>query len=144
LEVTGNRPGPGAFITSHQEKVMPKRILIVDDSEMTRRLISTAVRGLGDIEYEEAKDGFEALQKLPTTPFDLLFVDINMPNINGLELIDYCKQSEQYQHIPIIIISTEDSVQDQQKGLELGASNYLLKPIQLDRLIEVIKETLGK
>ncbi len=123
---------------------MPKRILIVDDSEMTRRLISTAVRGLGDIEYEEAKDGFEALQKLPTTPFDLLFVDINMPNINGLELIDYCKQSEQYQHIPIVIISTEDSVQDQQKGLELGASNYLLKPIQLDRLIEVIKVTLGK
>ena len=123
---------------------MPKRILIVDDSEMTRRLISTAVRGLGDIEYEEAKDGFEALQKLPTTPFDLLFVDINMPNINGLELIDYCKQSEQYQHIPIIIISTEDSLKDQERGLELGASDYLLKPIQLDRLIEVIKNTMGQ
>ncbi len=123
---------------------MPKRILIVDDSEMTRRLISTAVRGLGDIEYEEAEDGFEALQKLPTTPFDLLFVDINMPNINGLELIDYCKQSEQYQHIPIIIISTEDSLKDQEKGLELGASDYLLKPIQLDRLIEVIKNTMGQ
>ena len=60
---------------------MPKNILIVDDSEMTRRLISTAVRGLsGDFEYEEAKDGFEALQKLPTRPFDLLFVDINMDN----------------------------------------------------------------
>jgi len=123
---------------------MPKRILIVDDSEMTRRLISTAVRGLGDIEYEEAEDGFEALQKLPTTPFDLLFVDINMPNINGLELIDYCKQSEQYQHIPIIIISTEDSLKDQERGLELGASDYLLKPIQLDRLIEVIKNTMGQ
>ncbi len=123
---------------------MPKRILIVDDSEMTRRLISTAVRGLGDIEYEEAKDGFEALQKLPTTPFNLLFVDINMPNINGLELIDYCKQSERYQHIPIIIISTEDSLKDQEKGVELGASGYLLKPIKLDRVIEVIKNTIGE
>ena len=123
---------------------MPKKILIVDDSEMTRRLISTAVRSLGDIEYEEAKDGFEALQKLPTTRFDLLFVDINMPNINGLELIDYCKQSEQYQHIPIVIISTEDSLEDQKKGLELGASNYLLKPIQLDHLIDVIKTTIGE
>ena len=123
---------------------MHKRILIVDDSEMTRRLISTAVRGLGEFEFEEAKDGFEALQKLPTGSFDLLFVDINMPNINGLELIDYCKQSEHYQHIPIIIISTEDSLRDQQKGLELGASDFLMKPIQLDRLIAIIKNTLGK
>ena len=123
---------------------MPKKILIVDDSEMTRRLISTAIRGLGDIEYEEAKDGFEAIQKLPTERFDLLFVDINMPNINGLELIDYCKQSDQYQQIPIIIISTEDSHKDQEKGLELGASDYLLKPIQLDRLMEVIKNTIGQ
>ena len=122
---------------------MPKRILIVDDSEMTRRLISTAVRSVGDVEFEEAKDGFEALQKLPIGTFDLLFVDINMPNINGLELIDYCKQSEQYKDIPIIIISTEDSLRDQQKGLELGASDFLMKPIQLDRLVDVIHKTLG-
>jgi len=123
---------------------MPKQILIVDDSEMTRRLISTAVRTLGDIEYEEAKDGFEAIQKLATKAFDLLFVDINMPNINGLELIDYCKQSEQYHKIPIVIISTEDSLKDQAKGLELGAAEFLLKPIQLNRLIDVIKTTFGK
>ena len=111
---------------------------------MTRRLISTAVRMLGEIEYEEAKDGFEAIQKLPTRPFDLLFVDINMPNINGLELIDYCQQSEQYKQIPIVIISTEASLRDQQKGLALGASDFLLKPIQLDRLIAVIKKTFGQ
>jgi two-component system, chemotaxis family, chemotaxis protein CheY len=121
---------------------MSKRILIVDDSEMTRRLISTAVRTIGNLEFEEARDGFEALQKLPTTSFDLLFVDINMPNINGLELIDYCKQSEQFKHIPIVIISTEDSLRDQQKGLELGAADFLMKPIQLDRLIDVIHHTL--
>ncbi|PID58297.1 two-component system response regulator [candidate division KSB3 bacterium] len=123
---------------------MSKNILIVDDSEMTRRLISTAIRRLEDIEYEEAKDGFEAIQKLPTNAFDMLFVDINMPNINGLELIDYCKQSEQYRQIPIVIISTEDSRRDQEKGLELGASAYLLKPIQLDQLLDVIKTTLGR
>ncbi len=122
---------------------MPKRILIVDDSEMTRRLISTAIRRLGDIEYEEANDGFEAIQKLAAKFFDLLVVDINMPNINGLELIGYCKQSDQYHEIPIVIISTEDSHKDQEKGLALGASDYLLKPIQLDQLVNVIKKTLG-
>lgn len=110
---------------------------------MTRRLISTAVRRLGDIDYEEAKDGFEALQKLPTKQFDLMFVDINMPNINGLELIDYCKQSDQYHDIPIVIISTEDSLRDQEKGLELGATDYLMKPIQLNLLIAVIQKILG-
>lgn len=117
---------------------MAKKILIVDDSEMTRRLISTAVRGLGEIEYEEAKDGFDALQKLPKR-FDLLFVDINMPNINGLELIEYCRQNDQYKHIPIIIISTEDSLKDQEKGLKLGATDFLMKPINLSRLIDVIE-----
>lgn len=122
---------------------MPKRILIVDDSEMTRRLISTAIRRVGDIEYEEAKDGFEAIQKLAAKEFNLLFVDINMPNINGLELIDYCQQSEHYRSIPIVIISTEDSLRDQQKGLALGATDFLMKPIQLDRLIDVINHTIG-
>ena len=123
---------------------MSKRILIVDDSEMTRRLISTAIRRFGDIEYEEARDGFEAIQKLAAKEFNLLFVDINMPNINGLELIDYCKQSEHYQQIPIVIISTEDSLRDQEKGLALGAAGFLMKPIQLDRLVEVIKHTIGQ
>ena len=123
---------------------MSKRILIVDDSEMTRRLISTAIRRFGDIEYEEARDGFEAIQKLAAKEFNLLFVDIIMPNINGLELIDYCKQSEHYQQIPIVIISTEDSLRDQEKGLALGASDFLMKPIQLDRLVEVIKHTIGQ
>lgn len=123
---------------------MSTRILIVDDSEMTRRLISTAIRRFGDIEYEEARDGFEAIQKLAAKEFNLLFVDINMPNINGLELIDYCKQSEHYQQIPIVIISTEDSLRDQEKGLALGAADFLMKPIQLDRLVEVIKHTIGQ
>ena len=123
---------------------MSKRILIVDDSEMTRRLISTAIRRFGDIEYEEARDGFEAIQKLAAKEFNLLFVDINMPNINGLELIDYCKQSEHYQQIPIVIISTEDSLRDQEKGLALGAADFLMKPIHLDRLVEVIKHTIGQ
>ena len=94
-------------------------------------------------EYEEAKDGFEALQKLPKQ-FDLLFVDINMPNINGLELIEYCRQNEQYQHIPIIIISTEDSLKDQEKGIKLGATDYLMKPINLNRLIDVIQQYINK
>ena len=123
---------------------MSKRILIVDDSEMTRRLISTAIRRFGDIEYEEARDGFEAIQKLAAKEFNLQFVDINMPNINGLELIDYCKQSEHYQQIPIVIISTEDSLRDQENGLALGAADFLMKPIQLDRLVEVIKHTIGQ
>ena len=64
-------------------------------------------------------------------------------NINGLELIDYCQQSEHYRSIPIVIISTEDSLRDQQKGLALGATDFLMKPIQLDRLIDVINHTIG-
>lgn len=120
---------------------MQKQVLIVDDSSTTRRIISAAIKSL-QLQYEEAKDGFEALQKLPTKNFDLLIVDINMPNINGLELIQYCKNSDLYKDIPIIIISTEDSEEDKKKGLSLGANAYLMKPALPDQVIDVVKKII--
>jgi len=120
---------------------MQKKVLIVDDSSTTRRMISTAIKRLR-LQYEEAKDGFEALQKLPTKTFDLLIVDINMPHINGLEFIQYCKNSDQYKNIPIIIISTEDSEEDKKRGLSLGANAYLIKPALPDQVVEVVQKVL--
>jgi two-component system chemotaxis response regulator CheY len=121
---------------------MQKKVLIVDDSSTTRRIISTAIKSL-KFYYEEAKDGFEALQKLPLKDFDLIIVDINMPNINGLELIQYCKNSDLYKNIPIIIISTEDSEEDKKRGLNLGANAYLMKPVQPARIAEVVEKVLN-
>jgi len=116
-----------------------KKILIAEDSPTMRALISSAIAAHGTYEIIEAANGFEALRVLPREKVDLVITDINMPDINGLELINYLKKNEQYRQTPLMIISTEGSQRDREKGLALGADAYLVKPFDpadLQRLIQ--------
>lgn len=87
---------------------------------------------------DEATSGFEALRVLPREVFDIVIVDINMPNINGLELISFMRRSETHKKTPIIIISTEASARDRERALSLGANTYLAKPFTSDELLGVL------
>lgn len=120
-----------------------KSVLIVDDSNAIRSLIRSVVEDIGDINVFEASTGFEALKTLPQHKLDLILVDINMPDINGLELTNFIKTSAQYKHIPVIIITTEASDEDKKKGLGLGAKAYITKPFKYDELQDIIRGTLG-
>jgi len=120
-----------------------KNVLIVDDSSAIRTLIRSIVEDIGEVNVFEASTGFEALKTLPTQKIDLALIDINMPDINGLELTNFIKTSEQYRHIPVIIITTESSDEDRKKGLGLGAQAYITKPFKYDELQEIIRENLG-
>lgn len=120
-----------------------KNVLIVDDSSAIRTLIRSVVEDIGDINVFEANTGFEALKTLPQHPIDLALIDINMPDINGLELTNFIKTSGRYKHIPVIIITTEASDEDKKKGLGLGAQAYVTKPFKYDELQEIIRENLG-
>jgi two-component system chemotaxis response regulator CheY len=119
-----------------------KSILIVEDSATTRALIRAVVEEAGEFETVEAATGFEALKQLPTREFDLIITDINMPDINGLELINFVKTNPRYSHIPLVIISTEKSEEDKKRGLAIGASAYITKPFKAKELQETIKEVL--
>jgi two-component system chemotaxis response regulator CheY len=122
-----------------------KNILIVEDSASTRSLVKTIIEDLGEEFYVyEASNGFEALKALPTERFDLIITDINMPDINGLELINFIKTSELYKNIPIIIISTERSEEDRKRGLSLGADAYVTKPFKPKELQETVLKVLQK
>ncbi|GAB4536240.1 MAG: response regulator [Thermodesulfovibrionia bacterium] len=120
-----------------------KSVLIVDDSNAIRSLIRSVIEDIGDINVFEAATGFEALKTLPQHKLDLILVDINMPDINGLELTNFIKTSNQYRHIPVIIITTEASDEDKKKGLGLGAKAYVTKPFKYDELQELIRGSLG-
>lgn len=120
-----------------------KSILIVDDSETTRSIIKSSIEEIDDIDIFEAPTGFEALRMLPAQSFDLVFIDINMPDINGLELINFIKNNDKYKKIPIIIVSTESSEEDREKGLALGALAYLTKPFKGEELIDTVKKALS-
>ena len=119
-----------------------KTILIVEDSATTRALMRAVIDELGDFETAEASSGFEALKMLPQQEYDLIITDINMPDINGLELINFVRSNPRYLHIPIIIVSTERSEEDKKRGLALGATAYVTKPFKSAELQEIIKKTV--
>jgi len=120
-----------------------KTILIVEDSATTRALIRAVIEELGDFETVEAASGFEALKMLPLQEYALIITDINMPDINGLELINFIRSNPRYNHLPIIIVSTEKSDEDKKRGMALGATAYVTKPFKSTELQETIKKTIG-
>ena len=121
-----------------------RRILIVEDSPATRALLSSALEGLdGPVKIVEAESGFEALRALPRQRFDLILTDINMPDINGLELVSFVKTDPRYRAIPLVIVSTESSERDRDKGLRLGADAYVVKPFQPEALRQLAADLLA-
>jgi two-component system chemotaxis response regulator CheY len=120
-----------------------KTILIVEDSATTRALIRAVIDEIGEFETVEASSGFEALKMLPQQQYDLIITDINMPDINGLELISFVRNNPRFTHLPIVIVSTERSEEDKERGMALGATAYVTKPFKSFELQEIIKKTIG-
>ncbi len=123
------------------------RILIVEDSLSMRSFVKSALEPLGDsgdVEVVEAASGFDALRLLPRGPYDLVITDINMPDINGLELVQFIRKSERHRETPILLISTQSSERDRERGLSLGADAYLTKPFAPEALRREAARFLGQ
>jgi two-component system chemotaxis response regulator CheY len=122
-----------------------QRILIVEDSATMRSFLTSSLEELeSPVKISEAESGFEALRLLPRIGFDLIVTDINMPDINGLELLSFVKSNAQYRDIPLVVVSTEGSERDRDKGLGLGADHYLVKPFDPEMLREVVRDLLAR
>ncbi|MEK7286022.1 MAG: response regulator [Nitrospirota bacterium] len=121
---------------------MSKKILVVDDSAIMRSLVVSAIEELNGVETVEAGNGYEALKLLPQHTFDMIITDINMPEINGLEIVHFVKSSEIYKKIPTVIISTDHGEAEVKKGLALGANRYFIKPFDMEQLKDAVKDFL--
>ena len=119
-----------------------KNVLIVEDSKAIRSMIRIVIEEQGGFFAVEAANGFEALKTLPTRQFDLIITDINMPDINGLELINFVKSNPAYRDIPLIIVSTEKSEEDKKRGMALGASGYIEKPFKKEEFMSIVQNVL--
>lgn len=119
------------------------KVLIVEDSPTIRSLIVSTLEAAGEFIFFETGSGFEALKMLPRERFDLIITDINMPDINGLELVSFVKKNDLYKNIPLLIITTEGSKQDVAKGLALGADEYIVKPFKPDELQRIVLKYLN-
>lgn len=122
---------------------MKAKVLIVEDSGPMRSLIASALEEHLNVDVYEAESGFAALKLIPDNNFNIIITDINMPDINGLELISFLRQHPNYKDVPIIIISTESGEEDRKRGLEIGANGYLVKPFTEGQLIDLVQKFLS-
>ena len=118
------------------------RILIVEDSPTMRQLLVFALKRMKDVDIVEAQDGMDGLRKVTSDHFDLAFVDINMPVMDGLKLISLIRGEQNLQEMPICVITTEGAKEDRERALALGANEYLTKPIQANRVLTVARGLL--
>ena len=118
-------------------------VIIVDDSPTMRMLVAFALRKYVGLEIREAGNGVEALEVLARKPTDLMVVDINMPEMNGLELIKAVRSDPDNADLPIIVITTEGSDDDIRRGLQAGATEYLVKPFQPQKLHSILDRLMS-
>jgi len=117
------------------------KILIVDDSMMVRMTVKRTLLSV-DFEVVEAKDGAEGLAKAKESSYDLILTDLNMPNMDGLTMIQNIRQLPAYAETPIVMLTTESGDDKKSIGHESGVSAWLVKPFQPDHLIEVVGSML--
>ena len=118
-----------------------KNIMTVDDSPSLRQMVGLVLRG-ASYEVIEAVDGVNALSKLKGQDVHLFLVDVNMPNMGGLELTRQLRAIPQYKFIPIVLLTTESSTDKKQEGKAAGASAWIIKHFDPDQLLAVVKKVM--
>ena len=118
-------------------------ILVVDDSPAMRKMIKAALRPL-QAAFMEAENGLDAIEKLALGHCDLITLDLNMPDMHGLEFLGFIRQHPLYTNTPVVVISTVDSQPAREATQKLGISAYVPKPFQPQQLLVVVQEALEK
>jgi len=120
------------------------KILVVDDSSTMRRIIVRTLEGIGESDVTEASDGLEALDAVADKSFDLVLTDWNMPNLDGLGLVEKLRSNANYKTTPIIMVTTEAEKASVVEAIKAGVNNYIVKPFTPATLKVKIEAILAK
>lgn len=118
------------------------RILAVDDSRSMRDMVSFTLKSAGH-DVTQACDGEEALQIAQTASFDLVLTDVNMPNRNGISLVEELRRLATYGTTPMLLLTTESSQERKNEGIKAGATGWIVKPFSPESLLATISKVLG-
>lgn len=118
--------------------------LVVDDFSTMRRIIRGLLKEIGHVEVDEAEDGTSALSKLRHGHFDFVISDINMPNLNGFELLAAIRSDPALKHLPVLMVTAEARREDILRAAQSGASGYIVKPFSKATLEDKIAKILAK
>jgi two-component system chemotaxis response regulator CheY len=123
------------------------RFLIVDDFSTMRRIVRSLLKEIGFLEADESEDGQSALKRLHSGQFDIVITDINMPNMNGMELLEAMQADEKLKSIPVIMITAEARREDVLRAAQAGAAAYIVKPFSKgtleDKISKILKKKVG-
>jgi two-component system chemotaxis response regulator CheY len=120
------------------------KFLVVDDFSTMRRIVRNLLKEAGITNVEEAEDGQVALGKLRAAQFDFVVSDLNMPNMNGFELLRQIRADAQLKHLPVLLVTAEAKKEDIVTAAQIGASGYIVKPFTKATLEEKLNKILGK
>src|ERR1700750_375031 len=105
-----------------------KQVLVVDDSATLRRMVMASLRSAGGLAFKEAGNGLEAIERLALAPVDLMILDLNMPDMHGIEVLEFVRGHQAYRGIPIIVLTTRGDEASRAGALAAGATIYLTNP----------------
>lgn len=117
------------------------KVLVVDDSAMVRKYHQYFLSELGH-QVAEAEDGYVGLEMLLSSQYDLILTDINMPRMDGFQFISEVRQVPSYQLTPIIIVTSQEDIEDAERGKAVGANLIFIKPTELEKLIFWVRRLL--
>jgi len=107
-----------------------KKVLVVDDSATMRRMIIASLTGLGEVAFEQAVSGLEAIELLTISSMDLVMLDLNMPDVHGLEVLRFIRSQHSMRDLPVIVLTTRGDDDSRSAAIRAGATLYLTKPFQ--------------
>ncbi len=119
-----------------------KRLLVVDDSKLMRDMVAACLRPLGPVSFEFAGTGLEAIERLALAGFDLVVLDLNMPDVGGIEVIEFVRSQDRLKALPILVVTTRGDDQSKTRVLAAGASSFLPKPFAPQQILDEVKRLL--
>jgi two-component system chemotaxis response regulator CheY len=119
-------------------------ILVVDDSPTIRRMVRTALGTLADVTFAEAGSGLQAIETLAIQPVQAIVLDLNMPDMHGLDVLRFLRSHQQYRSVPVMILTTRGDVTSREAALEAGAAAYMTKPFSPSALASSVKTLLAE
>jgi len=119
-----------------------RRILIVDDSRTMRRMVASSLARLGRCRFEEAASGLEAIEHLVVGPADLMVLDLNMPEMHGLEVLRFVRARPGYASMPVVVLTTKSDENSRRDALRAGANLFLTKPFSAAELEKSVRALL--
>ena len=120
-----------------------KNVLVVDDSATMRRMIIASLAQIGDLSFEQAVSGLEAIERLSLSHVDLVMLDLNMPDVHGLEVLRFVRTHERFRALPVVVLTTRGDEESREAALREGATRYVTKPFQPATFAPEIRALLG-